>query len=102
MNSFNTSVQSLASLGAYSSYPAINIPVGFSQSDFPVGILLISRPESWTKSMCISKLYEGEYGEVINNLPRSTPELNNAIIIQIDISFIFHLLSFLILNKLMF
>ena len=74
-------IESLATLAAYSSYPSLNIPVGYTHKGHPVGILLLSKPETLVKSLNAAKLLESQYAEI--NLPRTTPELNKSRFLKI-------------------
>lgn len=76
LSSPTVSISTLASLAAFSSYPSVNVPIGLTSSQLPAGFLLLSKPDSFLKSLNVAKLYEREYGET--KLPRSTPELNSA------------------------
>lgn len=82
-SSTNATIESLATLAAYSSYPSLNIPIGYTHKGLPVGILLLSKPETLVKSLNAAKLLESQYAEI--KLPRTTPELNNSRFIKSEL-----------------
>lgn len=72
----NATIDSLVSLSAFTSYPSINIPIGYSQKGMPIGMLLLSKPETLVKSLNAAKLLENQYADI--RLPRTAPELNKT------------------------